>query len=327
MADVAVTGANGHLGGLLVRELLAQGHAVRALVYGPVVNLDGLDVEQMAIDTTDPRTLPPAFDGVEVVYNLAGRISLVKGDDAAVRAINVDGTANIVSAVAASEVRRLVHFSSIHAFDHEPPHRVIDEEVPLVDQDAPAYSQSKADGQRLVEAAAARGQIDAVVIHPTGCIGPYDYAPSPMGRTIVDFARGGIPVVVDGGFSWVDGRDVAKAAVSAADRGRGGERYLVAGHWRSVADTASALADLGGVSGPRVVLPMWVAQAAAPISEVYARVTGRPARFTEATLHALRFHQYIDDSKARRELGHDPRPIEQTFADTVDWFTAHGYLS
>jgi len=281
----------------------------------------------MTIDTTDPNTLPPAFDGVEVVYNLAGRISLVKGDDAAVRSINVDGTGNIVAAVAGSDVRRLVHFSSIHAFDHEPPYRVIDESVPLVDQDAPAYSQSKADGQRLVEAAVARGEIDAVVIHPAGCIGPFDYQPSPMGRTIVDFARGGIPVVVDGGFSWVDGRDVAKAAVVAAELGSSGERYLVAGHWRSVSDTAAALAALGGVRGPRFVLPMWVAQAAAPVAEAYARVSGHPARFTEATLHALRYHQYIDDSKARRKLGHDPRPIEQTFADTVEWFAANGYLS
>lgn len=326
MAEVAVTGANGHLGGLLVRELLERGDSVRALVYGPVPNLDGLDIEVMPIDTTKPATLQAAFDGVDVVYNLAGRISLVKGDEAQVRAINVDGTANVVAAVAASGARRLVHFSSIHAFEHEPAERVITEDVPLVTHGAPAYSQSKADGQRLVEAAVDRGEVDAVVIHPAGCIGPLDFGPSPMGRTIRDFARGSIPAIVTGGFSWVDGRDVARAAIAAGDRGQSGNRYLVAGHWRSVADTAAALAELGGVRAPTLVLPMVVAQAAAPISEAYARVTRQPARFTQASLHALRYHQRIDDGKARRELGHDPRPIEQTFADTVAWFADQGAL-
>lgn len=323
MAQVAVTGANGHLGGLLVRHLLESGHQVRALVYGSVSNLEGLDVELRQVDITDPESLKGAFDDVDTVYNLAGRISLRKGDEAAVNAVNVGGTGNVIAEVARTDVPRMVHFSSIHAFDHEPPDRVITESVPLVERDAPSYSLSKAAGQRLVEAATARGEINAVIIHPAGCIGPYDFEPSRMGQTIMDFYRGRIPAVVPGGFSWVDGRDVARAAVVAASQGVVGERYIVAGHWLSVADTAGQLAELGGVSAPRVTLPMWVAQVTAPAAEFYARVTNGPARFSAASLHALAHHQRIDDSKARAELGHNPRPIEATFADTVQWFEAH----
>lgn len=317
-----MTGANGHLGGLLVRRLLESGHKVRALVYGTVANLDGLDVDLVQVDVTDADSLRGTFDGVDVVYNLAGRISLRKGDEAAVNAVNVGGAGNVVAEVARADVPRLVHFSSIHAFDHEPRDRVITESVPLVRSDAPSYSLSKSAGQRLVEAAVARGEIDAVVIHPAGCIGPYDYEPSRMGQTVMDFYRGRIPAVVPGGFSWVDGRDVAKAAEAAASQGRTGERYIVAGHWLSVQDTAGQLATLGGVSAPRVTLPTWVAQAAAPMAELYAQATNGPARFSAASLHALRHHQRIDDSKARAELGHQPRPITQTFTDTVDWFAA-----
>lgn len=324
MAQVAVTGANGHLGGLLVRHLLDAGHEVRALVYGEVINLDGLDVDIVQVDTTNPDSLRGVLDGVQVLYNLAGRISLRKGDEALVNAVNVGGVANIIDAVAASDVERMVHFSSIHAFEHNPPERVISEAVPLVERDAPSYSVSKARGQRLVEAATARGEIDAVIIHPAGCIGPYDFEPSRMGQTVMDFYRGNIPVAVPGGFSWVDGRDVARAAAAAAEVGRTGERYIVAGHWLSVSDTAARLASLGGRSAPRVTVPMWVAQGLAPLAEIHAQVTNGPARFSSASLHALRHHQVIDDAKARSELGHDPRPIEDTFADTVAWFEDEG---
>jgi dihydroflavonol-4-reductase len=118
------------------------------------------------VDITNPDSLRGVFDGVQVLYNLAGRISLRKGDEALVNAVNVGGVANIIDAVAASDVERMVHFSSIHAFEHNPPERVISEAVPLVERDAPSYSVSKARAAARRSSNRARG--DRRGDHPPG---------------------------------------------------------------------------------------------------------------------------------------------------------------
>jgi dihydroflavonol-4-reductase len=125
----------------------------------------------------------------------------------------------------------------------------------------------------------------------------------------------------------VDARDVARGALAAEERGRTGERYLLGGTWQAVAETASVVAELTGRRVPRMVTPMWLARATAPLMVGYARVVGRPALFTSDSLHALRNHRHVSCAKAERELGFTHRPLRESLADTIDWFTRTGMLA
>ena len=243
----AVTGASGHVGANLIRVLLARGDSVRALVHRDRRALSGLPIETAMGDVRDPASLEQAFAGAEVVYHAAGYISLVSGEWSRLHAVNVVGTRNVVEACLRCGVRRLVHFSSIHAMDLNPERAQIDESTPLVAEGGvPPYSLSKAEGEREVQEGIANG-LDAVILNPTAILGPHDYAPSHQGEVLLALARRMLPALVEGGFDWVDARDVAKGALSAAVRGTAGARYILSGHWVSVRELARLV---GSITGP-----------------------------------------------------------------------------
>ncbi len=322
---VVVTGASGHLGANLVRQLLAAGRRVRVLKYNGTRSLEGLDLERVDGDVLDERSLALAFRGAEVVYHLAGFISIVRSQRGRLEAVNVGGTRNVVRACLAQGVRRLVHFSSIHAFSQFPRDVPLDESRGPADAArAPAYDQSKARGEREVLAGVERG-LDAVILNPTAVLGPYDFEPSRMGRVLRDLQRGTLPALVSGGFDWVDARDVCAAALVAESRGRRGERYLLSGAYASVADLAALVAEVSGTRAPRVVLPQWLVRPLAPLSELWSEVTGAVPRFTRDSMVALRTgNPAVRHDKASAELGHAPRPLRTTVEDTLRWFRDSG---
>lgn len=325
---ITVTGATGHVGANLVRTLVAAGHHVRALTHSSrAAALDGLEVERVACDLTDPGSLGDAFAGSDRVFHLAARISIAPGDEHLVRAVNVDGTRNVVAACLAAKVPRLVHFSSIHALSSTPVDQPIDEtRAPAEGPRLPPYDRSKAAAEREVQAGVARG-LDAVIVNPTAILGPYDFGPSPMGRVLLDLYHRRLPALVDGGFDWVDVRDVVAGALAAAERGRSGERYLLSGARKSVRELAALVEELTGVRAPRFVSPMWLARVGAPFATAAARMVGKAPLFTSHSLHALRNHVDVRHDKAARELGYTARPLRQTLQDTFAWFDAHGDLA
>jgi dihydroflavonol-4-reductase len=315
-----VTGASGHIGGNLVRALLAEGREVRVLVRRDTRAIDGLDVERVSGDVLDRESLARAVRGADVVYHLAGHISLAGDRGGLMQRANVIGTRNVVAACVEAGVRRLLHFSSIHALSGKPVEEVIDETRPLADgRRAVAYDLSKARSELEVQAGVARG-LDAVTLNPGGVLGPHDYKPSYMGEVILDLCHGRLPALIDGGFSWVDVRDVASGALAAEKRGRSGERYLLTGHWLSTAALGDVVEEITGVERPRFVAPMWLAIAGAPFVTAWSHVTGKRPRYTLGSLAAIRNHRMVSHQKAREELGYSPRPLRATVADTVEWF-------
>ncbi|MEO8195767.1 MAG: NAD-dependent epimerase/dehydratase family protein [Thermoanaerobaculia bacterium] len=324
---VAVTGASGHVGGNLVRALLARGDQVRVLLRADDRAVRGLEIERIPGDLLAPETLTPLVDRAEVVFHAAAEVSISGDRDGCLARVNVLGTRHIAAASRAAGVRRLVHFSSIHALESPAAERPIDEARPYVSEvGAPAYDRSKAAGEREVLAAAERG-LAAVILQPTAIVGPFDFKPSHTGRLIVALARRRMPALVAGGFDWVDVRDIASAALTAGDRGRPGARYLVSGHWLPVAELAGEVAHATGVPAPRIVAPFWVARLGVPFVTLYARLLRRSALYTAESLRALRLSRRVDGAKARRELGHAPRPFAETIRDSVGWLRDHGYLT
>lgn len=315
--QVAVTGASGHVGSALVRELLARGHDVRAIVRTDTRPLEGLGLEIRRLDVTDAAAVTAALAGVEVVFHAAARLSLESGPDPVAEATNVEGTRNVLDACRRGGVRRLVHFSSVHALKKDG-RALLDEHEGLT------YERSKALAERLVRDAAAR-DLDAVVVSPCAVVGPFDFKPSYLGRVLLMLARGLLPATVRGGQSWVDVRDVACSAIAAAERGERGERYVLGGHWLPMQEFASRAARIAGTRGPLGAVPSGLAKAFAPLAERASRLVGAEPVFTRASMDALELEPRPSDPAAAA-LGHAPRPIDATLTDTFAFFTEQGLL-
>jgi len=323
---VVVTGASGHVGGNLVRALLAAGRKVRCVVRNDTRAIEGLDVERVRGDVFDPASLRAAFDGAEVVYHLAAKVSIEGDPDGIVHRTNVEGPRNVAAACLDARVKRLVHFSSIHAFVQRPFDELLDEDRPLVeDPREMAYDRSKAAGQREVLDAVRRG-LDAVIVHPTAILGPFDFKPSPVGQVLLDLYHRRLPALVAGGFDWVDVRDVVAGAMAAEQRGRTGRNYLLSGEWKSVAELAALAEEVTGVRPPRFVAPFWLARLGVPFLTAFARVTGRRPLYTSDSLHALESNRRISCDRAVAELGYTHRPLRETIADAYAWFREAGIL-
>jgi len=289
--------------------------------------LAGLNVERVSGDVRDIAALRRLFDGVEVVYHLAGIISIVGEQGGLVSAINVDGARNAAAAARECGVRRMLHASSVHAFMQEPLDEPLDETRARVSSPSyPAYDRSKARGEAEVRKAVERG-LDAVIVHPTGVIGPLDYEPSRMGRVFLKLYQGKLPALVPGGFDFVDVRDVVLGMIGAVEKGRTNESYLLSGHWQSVAQLAAIAEAVTGVRAPGPTIPMWLARAAAPLAVGYARLTGSDPVFTGESLHALRGNKRMLHDKAAREFGYDPRPTEESVRDIYTWFAEAGAIA
>jgi dihydroflavonol-4-reductase len=321
-----ITGATGHVGATLARALIAHGHEVRAIVRSEGRGLAGLDIEKIGADVSDPESLRRAFLGSDVVFHAAARISISRSDTKEVVAANLDGTRNVIAACRRASVRRLVHFSSIEAIDPRPFHSPVDENRPFVDGRAGSpYAVSKALAEAEVRRAVSEG-LDAVILNPTAIIGPHDFKPSLLGRALLAFARGSLPMLIDGGFDWVDVRDVAEAAVAAAECAPTGGRYIVGGRWASMAELARFACDAAGARIPRLVCPFGLARAWAPLSTAFCRLTGRAPLFTSYSLKVLLGNRCVSHARAQRDLGYGPRDLEQTVRETLIWFRENGYL-
>ena len=322
-----VTGASGHLGANVVRALVAAGEPVRAVDIRPPAALAGSAAEFVHGDVLDPTTLKSAFDGAEFVLHLAAKISIAGDPDGSVRRVNVDGVRNVAEAALEAGVRRVVHCSSLHAYDVGAITGPVRETGPrATDPRLPAYDRSKAAGEDELRKVTNRG-LDAVIVNPSGMFGPIDPEPSRMGRVLLAMFKGRMPISVTGAFDWVDVRDVAAALQAAAEHGRSGENYLVGGHRASMTELGRLAAQVTGRRPSRLVAPLAPVQF---VAEAAVRLAGprRAGRLllTPESLHALATDPVVDYSKAVAELGYRPRPLADTVADLHASFIEDGRL-
>lgn len=324
---VVVTGASGHLGANVVHALLDRGEHVRVLVHRSASALADVEhrLELAQGSVCEPETLGPAFEGATRVYHVAGIISIDGDADGRVHRVNVEGTRNVARACRERGVERLVHVSSVHAYDMHPRDEVLDESRRQVADSThhSAYDRSKALGERVIREAIADG-LDAVIVNPTGIMGPVDHGPSRLGQLLCDLANRKLPALLDGGFDFVDVRDVASAVLAAGDRGRCGENYIIGNAWYSLRELAALVEACTGARAPAFVTPVWAARLGVPFARVVSRVRGREQNFTHESLEVLMSNRSISSRKARTELGHSPRPLRETVADSLRHLAEHG---
>ncbi len=325
---VAVTGATGHVGNVLVRELVRTGRQVRAVIpEGESTEpLAGLDVEVVRAVVEDQAALRQAFRGVGTVFHLAGIVTISSGCQRQLERVNVAGTTNVCRACRAAGVGRLVYTSSVHALPEPPCGSSVREAVIDPDGVLGDYARSKARATVEVQRAVTGG-LDAVIAYPSGVIGPFDYRPSEMGQLVLDFCARRLPARVRGAYDFVDVRDLATGLIAAAEHGRRGEGYLLSGNLVTVDELFESLFRLTGIRPPKVRVPLWLAHVGAWFAPLVARLTRSRQLFTTYSLRVLASNCRMDRSKAERELGFRVRPASETLADTVRWFQAAGRLA
>jgi len=326
---ITVTGATGHIGNVLVRELVARGNGVRALVMpgDNLRSLDGLNVDIVYGNLTDSHSLIAAFEGTEIVYHLGGIVSIMPGMAEHMEKVNVGGMRNVIAACRTAGVRRLVYTSSIHAIAEPPSGTVIDEAYPFdPNQVLGDYARSKARATLLLLEEVQKGGLDAVICAPTGVIGPYDFGISNIGQMIIDFASGHLKSFVEGAYDFVDVRDVAHGLVLAAEHGEAGRHYIFSGDRVQVPELMTALAEATGRPAPTYRIPAVIARTAGILASVYYRIIRRTPVFTAYSIDVLKSNSLVSSRRAREELGFATRPWREAIHDQVKWLRDEGML-
>jgi dihydroflavonol-4-reductase len=328
-AMILVTGATGHIGNVLVRQLLEKGHAVRAFVLtgSDETALQGLDVDIAYGDVRDLASVRQAMHGVEAVFHLAAIITILPGSQPDVYRVNLDGTRHVLQAAQEAGVRRLVYTSSIHAIQRIPHGRVIDESLPFDPNTSYGeYDRSKAQATLAVIEAAHKG-LDAVVVCPTGVIGPFDYGISSMTASLLNTVRDGAATVIrNSAYDFADVRDVAAGLIAAWERGRTGESYILSGGYLSGEELHLTVGEATGRPTKINYLPTGVARVVAFVMGVYCRITGTVPVLTPYALEVLLSNPRVSHAKATRELGYNPRPPRQAILELVAWYRANRAL-
>jgi dihydroflavonol-4-reductase len=317
-----VTGGAGHLGNVLVRELVARGEAVRVLILPSedTQSLSGLPVEIVEGNVLDPDSLIQAMDGVDVVFHMAGLVSITPEGAGLMQNVNVQGTQNVIDAIRSTGVKQLIYTSSIHALER-PPLGVSIDEMCLFDPENPAgaYDCTKAQASLLVEQAAQAG-MDARIVCPTGVVGPHDYRRSEMGELIHSWVKNPINLGAKGAFDFVDVRDVAVGHILVRDQGKPGETYILGGEHIELRALHKLIKKVTGKDKRFISFPLPIVKIVAPLAELYYKITKTKPLFTRYAIETIISNSDISYEKAKKELGYKPRKLLNTIADTVDWW-------
>ena len=328
MSLALITGSSGHVGSNLIRELTKQNYKIRCIDFdGDHRAYEGFDVEVIKGDITEKDSLVPIFKDVEIVFHTAALINLDRRYRDQIRLVNVSGTENVCQASLNAGVKKLIHFSSVDAFYRFPIEEPLLEDRKLIDDpNAVPYDLSKADGQKIVIDYCQQG-LDASIIHPTSIVGPNDFKPGLPMQEMVNLANGKRKVLPNWGYNFVDVRDLCITAISAVSKGKTGQNYIVGGEYHMYSYIAELMEEQLGRTVLLGTIPNFVSYLGLPYEYVKSLITKKPRVLTVDTLHTGKTgNKVVPSALARSELGHNPRPLEETIHDMVSFFQKRGLI-
>jgi dihydroflavonol-4-reductase len=324
-----VTGATGFLGSHVARVLADQGADLRLLVRptSNLKNLEGLKAETATGDLREAASLSKAISGCDTVFHVAADYRLWVRDPDEMYRSNVEGTRAILDAARNGGVRRVVYTSSVATMGFTSNGTPADEDSPVALADMIGhYKRSKFMAEQ-VAIEAGRSGLHVVTVNPTTPIGEQDIKPTPTGRIVVDFLQRKFPAYVETGLNLVDVRECARGHVSALERGKSGERYILGGENLTLKQILDKLGRITGLPSPKVKLPYVFAFAAGVVDEaITGRMLKREPRVTVDTVRMGKKKMFASSDKAERELGWKIVPIDDALRRAVEWFRANGYV-
>jgi len=324
-----VTGATGFLGNHVARALAARGEDVRVLVRASshLRALDGLNAERFVGDLRNPASLAGALEDVVRVFHVAADYRLWARDPREIYESNVGGTQNLLDAARHAGIEKFVYTSTV-ATVAVPREGGLPNEATKssVDEMIGHYKRSKFEAEQCAVRAAGTG-LPVVIVNPTTPVGPGDWKPTPTGKIIVDFLNGRMPGYVDTGLNFLPVEDCARGHLLAAERGRIGERYILGGRNLTLKEMLDMLVAASGRPAPRWKIPYAVAYAAGCVDAGISRVLGREPQIPLEGVRMSRHKMFVDASKAERDLGFAPGPVEGALERAVEWYETNGYVA
>jgi dihydroflavonol-4-reductase len=306
----------------VARLLVERGHRVKALVR-PASALRELEAETVTGDLRDAESLRAAVAGCGAVFHVAADYRLWAPRPQELYRSNVDGTRNLLEAARQAGVERVVYTSTVGCIGLVRD-GIGNEDTPVGVKDmVGAYKRSKFLAEQVALEGATSG-LPVVIVNPTAPVGDHDVKPTPTGKIVLDFLKGGMPAFIDTGLNVVDARDCAEGHLLACEKGRPGERYILGSENLTLAEILGTLARLAGRKAPTVRLPYAVAYLAGAASTAWAGLTRRPPGIPLEGVRMARKRMWVTHEKARRELGFEPAPAETALARAVEWFGGTG---
>jgi dihydroflavonol-4-reductase len=320
MHKIAVTGASGHVGNVLCRMLAARGYQVKALYHHYKKSLEEVNVELVQGDVLNKNDLYKLLQDCNIVIHCAAVISIHGDPNGLVFKTNTKGSGLVLEAAVESGLEKIIHISSTHAVS-ELPHTIpYNETMPYKTAKDPAYDHSKAEAEHVMLNSELCRQIESVVLRLSSVIGPYDFKPSELGKALLDFYHRKIPILPQGGYNFIDVRDVCASIISAIEKGHNKEVYLLAGKYYTMKTFADTIQQATGIKTPGKTIPYKVLKAALPFVQGYGRLMRAAPLYTIESIAALKNgHPNMDSSKASKEFGHHCRPLAESIRDFYDW--------
>ncbi|MBT3319131.1 MAG: NAD-dependent epimerase/dehydratase family protein [Clostridia bacterium] len=322
---ILITGAGGHIGNVLVKHLYRKGHRDLRLFVQPKEDISYIEKyasEVIRGDIRDSFAVSAAVRGCDNVFHLAGLVQISGVNKKLVMDVNVGGTINVINACLEKKVDRLLHVSSVHALK-EPEVGQIDE---TLDSDIShlngAYAQSKAMATIEVMNAIQKG-LNAVIVFPSGVIGPYDFRSSYTGSAIKGYISASkTQYYFDGKYDFVDVRDVVDGIYRAWKAGEKGQGYIISGSISSLEEIIEAVEDTTGNTVKRKRVPAFLVRVAAFFAPIYYKIARKKPVLSKYSIDVLMGNANISSFKAESKLGYRARPLIKTIRDMVRWHKA-----
>lgn len=324
-----ITGANGFLGNNIVRLLEKNNeNEIRALVLpnDKIDALKGLKCEKFLGDVTKIETLKDIFNIDEsvkektniYVIHCASIVYLDSKYNERVYQVNVEGTKNIIKKT--KEINaKLIYVSSVHAIEEKLNHEVMDENASFdPDKIVGLYAKTKAETTRYVFNEVKNNNLNACVVFPSGLLGVNDFTNTNMTVLIKKILNEKVPLLTEGGYDFVDVRDVARGVINACTKGKKGEGYILSGEYVTIKKIADLVCEYGKAKPIKKVVSINIVKNVACLFELYYRLRKTTPLFTRYSLYTLNANSNFTNAKAKKDLDYQTRNIKYTIKDLVN---------